>query len=171
RAGYYRARSFKTQIAARPATPAAPAAATAAATGAAASTPSRNPGGAIPGPGTSAGQQAATAPSSACRYVDLATRMTEQFEVSILAGGAALGPWRVLRLQATGPQEDGVHRLCVRSLRMYGTARIDLMQQYNGFVVQPEWILPARVDCSRWGGSTGSSGSGGVGSGTVAGVW
>eukprot|EP00195_Chlamydomonas_chlamydogama_P009877 CAMPEP_0202904554 /NCGR_PEP_ID=MMETSP1392-20130828/29972_1 /ASSEMBLY_ACC=CAM_ASM_000868 /TAXON_ID=225041 /ORGANISM="Chlamydomonas chlamydogama, Strain SAG 11-48b" /LENGTH=535 /DNA_ID=CAMNT_0049592221 /DNA_START=68 /DNA_END=1672 /DNA_ORIENTATION=+ len=55
--------------------------------------------------------------------------------------GSACGGTRgfqVLRIQATGPQEDGVHRLCMRNIRLCGTARIDLMRQGAGhFVLRP----------------------------------
>jgi len=36
-------------------------------------------------------------------------------------------PFQVLRIVSTGPQEDGVHRLCLKGLRLHGTARVDLM--------------------------------------------
>lgn len=58
--------------------------------------------------------------------LDLATRVTEQFEVTVVPPGR---PWQVLRIQSTGSQEDGVHRLCVRNLRVSGVCRIDLMAQ------------------------------------------
>ncbi|PNW78107.1 hypothetical protein CHLRE_10g464450v5 [Chlamydomonas reinhardtii] len=178
RAGYYRARNFKTQIAARPAVEPPP-------LGALQQQPQSMPltsaqqqgqGGQVAPPSAQHGAPAAGAAGAAVRaatgptsgssssssssdaavargYVDLPTRMTEQFDVSVLGGGAGgagcgggLGPWRCLRLQATGAQEDGVHRLCVRALRMYGTARVDLMQQAGGFTVQPAWVLNARVE-------------------------
>jgi hypothetical protein len=34
---------------------------------------------------------------------------------------------QVLRIVGAGPQEDGVHRLCLKGLRLHGTARVDLM--------------------------------------------
>ncbi|GLC36468.1 hypothetical protein PLESTB_000151500 [Pleodorina starrii] len=183
RAGYYRARNFKTQIAVRPASeargPAAPppgaggpaaGGGAAAAAAAAAAHAQRPPGGQGQGQGGGASSSgpAAAAPPPPCRYMDLTTRMAEQFDVGVLAGATAMGPWRVMRLQATGAQEDGVHRLCVRGLRMYGIARVDLMQQANGgFVVQPHCVLNARLDQGGSGG--GAAGGGGAGGGGAGG--
>ncbi|KAG2449309.1 hypothetical protein HYH02_005465 [Chlamydomonas schloesseri] len=210
RAGYYRARNFKTQIASRPTLePPLP--------GTAQpqtqpqphthqqqqQQPQQGPPSSLQhaqgAAGVARGAGAASGPAQAgsghggggggcdpgTRYVDVPTRMTEQFDVSVQGGGGGgggnggggggVGPWRCMRLQATGAQEDGVHRLCVRALRMYGTARIDLMQQAGGFVVQPAWVLNARVEPhphhphhhphSQHHGAGGPGGSGGYGSG------
>ncbi|GLI63783.1 hypothetical protein VaNZ11_006864 [Volvox africanus] len=179
RCGYYRARNFKTQIAVRPASEVRDPVALAVVTEGGASTGGGGGGGgaaaamaAAPrvqgeraqglqtaSSGGSPAASAAASLSAACRYVDLTTRMAEQFDVNVLAGANTLGPWRVLRIQATGAQEDGVHRLCMRGLRMYGIARVDLMQQAGGFVVQPHWILNARVDPGGGGGGTSVVGS------------
>ncbi|EFJ48985.1 hypothetical protein VOLCADRAFT_90371 [Volvox carteri f. nagariensis] len=137
RAGYYRARNFKTQIAVRTAndirSPAARSSSAGGGGGAGVGAAgAANPaaagaagGGQRPGQvqvffhGSGAAGPHVGAPlPPASRYVDLTTRMADQFEVGVLAGAASPpGPWRVMRLQATGPQEDGVHRLCVRGLK------------------------------------------------------
>ncbi len=46
------------------------------------------------------------------------------------------GTTQVLRMQATGVQEDGVHRMCVRNLRLFGMARVDLLAQAGNFALR-----------------------------------
>lgn len=64
---------------------------------------------------------------------DIRVYTPEPFEM-LVSGAQPLRPWRVVRLVATGCQEDGVHRLCLRNLKISGTARIDLLHQAGGFV-------------------------------------
>lgn len=61
----------------------------------------------------------------------------ERFCVSVQQEGQGGGPpldgWRVVRLMSTGTQQDGVHRLCLKSLRLYGVVRVDLLKQVQRF--------------------------------------
>ncbi|DBB04806.1 TPA: hypothetical protein ACH3X3_010097 [Trebouxia sp. C0006] len=43
--------------------------------------------------------------------------------------------WRVLRLLGTGPQQDGVHRLSLKDVKLHGTVRISLLEQAEGMPI------------------------------------
>ncbi|KAK9820583.1 hypothetical protein WJX72_011925 [[Myrmecia] bisecta] len=57
-------------------------------------------------------------------FTDLATKSHQagnDFTVVQQQAGFALSGWRVVRLVGTGMQQDGVHKLCIKNLKLYGT--------------------------------------------------
>ncbi|DBB09190.1 TPA: Bardet-Biedl syndrome 5 protein, variant 4 [Trebouxia sp. C0006] len=51
--------------------------------------------------------------------------------------------WRVLRLVGDGPQQDGVHRLSLKDLKLYGTVRVNLLEQAEGMCITKAHIQAA----------------------------
>ncbi|KAL0025169.1 hypothetical protein WJX77_004596 [Trebouxia sp. C0004] len=51
--------------------------------------------------------------------------------------------WRVLRLVGAGPQQDGVHRLSLKDLKLYGTVRVNLLEQAEGMCITKAEIQAA----------------------------
>lgn len=98
-----------------------------------------------------------TAKDVAGPFTDLSTRVSphEQFDVHV-ASAHQTRLWRALRLTATERQEDGVYRLCLRNLRLLGSAQVDLLNQAGGLVVDS-----SMCGSSSSGSSGGCSGGGG----------
>lgn len=51
--------------------------------------------------------------------------------------GSSLPPdgWHVLRLLSNGCQQDGVRRLCLKSLKLHGVVRVNLLNQDKGMLM------------------------------------
>ncbi|KAG1655220.1 hypothetical protein FOA52_008896 [Chlamydomonas sp. UWO 241] len=75
--------------------------------------------------------------------------------------------FQVLRIVGTMAQEDGVHRLCIRDLKMFGSARVDLMCQTPGvdLVLAAGSFAPASSSTPGGHAPSGSGASGGGGGG------
>ncbi|KAL0035198.1 hypothetical protein WJX79_005676 [Trebouxia sp. C0005] len=51
--------------------------------------------------------------------------------------------WKVLRLVGAGPQQDGVHRLSLKDVKLYGTVRVNLLEQAEGMCITKAQIQAA----------------------------
>lgn len=65
-----------------------------------------------------------------CIFVSRACRpsVNEPYEVNVARQDQDMS-WRSIKLVGTDRQEDAVFRICVRNLRLFGRAEVDLMKQ------------------------------------------
>lgn len=76
----------------------------------------------------------------------------EHFTVTVLGPQPPVSEWRVMRLVSTGTQQDGVRRLCLRALRLFGIVRVDLMKQVGpgGLAGRAVWACRAGAAPDLW---------------------